>query len=88
MPMGEHWDDWDDDLHIFMLWHDDEDSMAMMHEPPIFINKWFSEVAMPVALARWQWTHGQKLSARKTAERIVAPDWRLACVEWMERRKK
>jgi thymidylate synthase len=87
MPMGEYWDDWDEDLRRFMNWHDDEDSVSKGYAP-IFINKWFLDVAIPVALARWQWTHGQKLSARKTAEWIVAPDWRRACVEWMERRKK
>jgi len=53
------------------------------------INDWFLRVAAPVALARWQWMHAQKHSARnKTVDGIEASDWRQACLEWMDRRIK
>lgn len=84
-PMATDWNEWDADLGLFMKWHD-ADGLADL--PPVYANDWFKSVAERVARARWEWTHGMKPSARKTVEQITAPDWRMACVEWMERRAK
>jgi thymidylate synthase len=81
VSMGEDWEQWDEDLSRFMKWHDTEEFLS-----PVYVNEWFRTVAERVAWARWQWTHALKHSARETAEQIAAPDWRRACLEWMDRR--
>ncbi len=87
-PMATDWSMWDNDLRHFMKWHDEVLPMERPHPWDRIVNTWFIETASRVALARWQWTHAQKHSAMKTAEGISAPDWRRACVEWMQRRNR
>jgi hypothetical protein len=91
MPMAMDWSAWDADLASFMTWHDSDlgnyrDSIDVLRAR--VSNEWFASVAGRVALARWEWTHGFKSSARETALKIEATDWRRACVEWMDRRSK
>lgn len=94
MPMAYDWDKFDDDLRHFMRWHDDylwgQDEVT---EPYYELdrglaNDWFLGTAGRVALARRLWTRGMRREALATAEAITSPDWRRACVEWMERRTK
>jgi len=90
LPMAEDWGSWDADLHDFMVWHD---SNFMEYEGELSLlkhlsNQWFHDVAGRMAVARWHWTHGFKPSAIRIAEDITAPDWRQACLEWFDRRKK
>jgi thymidylate synthase len=86
-PMGTDWSAWDEDLKKFMEWHDSALETSTLTRN-YFANPWFAEVAQPMALANWDWKHGFKSTARKVAEQIEATDWRRACIEWMDRRKK
>ncbi len=92
MPMAAGGADWlmfDTDLATFMQWHDGEYmSFGKLLPLDAVHNKWFVDVASRVALARYQWTHGCKPTARKTVEAITAMDWRAACIEWMDRREQ
>lgn len=93
VAMAGDWSEWDRDLSQFMSWHDQHlgnvpDDEVLDQMSFSCVNLWFRDVACRVALARWQWTHAMKLSACKTAEQITAPDWRRACLEWMDRRTK
>jgi thymidylate synthase len=90
--MATDWSKFDADLVAFMKWHDDglrdgQSITSPMNGAGALHNDWFVSVAGKVALARWQWTHGCKPSARTTVEAITAMDWRAACLEWMDRRE-
>lgn len=73
-------DDWFQDLNMFMT------------QGPIIglQDKFFKKVAVPMFLSWNCWKDREDPSfmqkAIKNAERIVAEDWRKACVEWLERR--
>ncbi len=85
MPIGTNWDAWDDDLRKFMAWTGYEDPDVLTQE---YTNTWFSETAEQLFLVNWMSKRGRKgmaLAWLKSHEEI-APDWRKACIEWMERR--
>lgn len=94
MPMGTDWSTWDEDLVLFMKWHDSSfnrvplDQLWSLDELRALYNPWFVEVAGPVALARWMWTRDMRHAALDTVGMIKAEDWRLACTRWMQRRLK
>lgn len=48
---------------------------------------WFKHVAWPMLRSWKAHKDGNKEQARFHAEEIGAPDWRIACVEWLNRRK-
>jgi hypothetical protein len=58
---GQAWDKWDDDLSLFMDWHDNElwGDTAGSVEPVVYANSWFPTVAVPVAMANKLWKHGR-----------------------------
>lgn len=89
VPMGTNWDMWDYDLRRFIDWHDgllwDK---GPPQERPVYINSWFSDVATNIAVANRLWKMSKRDEARASAEAIAAPDWRAACVAWMQRRMK
>jgi thymidylate synthase len=90
VAMGTDWVNWDDDLVQFMSWHDS--SLGNMPDREVLNplvpsrNQWFYHTAGNVALANWRWKNGFRTGARLAAENIGAPDWRAACVEWIDRR--
>ena len=94
MPMITDVEHWDEDLEHFMYWHDtilpDEKVGGDMLAPlsRIVRNQWFVSVAGRMALVHWQWKHNAKTAAMAGAEMIAAPDWRLACIQWIQRRQK
>lgn len=51
-------------------------------------NRWVSGTLWPALRAHRLWKTAQKHSAVNMAETIESEDWRAACVEWMQRRKK
>lgn len=50
-----------------------------------FINPWFNEVLAVMMLAHHRYKMGDKAQAVWWAEQITAPDWKLACTEWLQR---
>jgi thymidylate synthase len=83
VAMAQDWSTWNDDLVQFMRWHDTEIGIDAF---PGVKNDWFRTVAGPVAATNWLWKRGQREDAIRQVEKIAAPDWRAACVEWIDRR--
>jgi thymidylate synthase len=86
----ENWEAWDRDLLLFMQWHDhlwtlDKDSMDI-DTPDGFRNLWFHVVAGKVAQVNWLWKQKRSQEALSLTYQIEAPDWQLACREWISRR--
>lgn len=89
VAMGTRWDQWDGDLRVFMGWHDyDMTSLDDVDSgvTGVYDNEWFAGTAQNVAVARLLWTLGEKQRALDVAGLIEAPDWRMACEQWMQRR--
>ena len=78
VSIGENWDQWDHDCMKFV-----NDPTGVGHT---FANQWFYDVPCKMATTHDLWKRKNKLGARQVADSIMAPDWRKAVVEWMERR--
>lgn len=50
-----------------------------------YLDDFFDKVAAPMYIAWHCWKAGEVGAAKCSAGRIDAPDWRLACVQWLER---
>jgi thymidylate synthase len=72
---------WDRDLKIFMGQHE------IVNAAPAYCDKFFSTVAQPMYNA-WRQRKEKRGTGLEHAQQIAAPDWRKACVEWIERRLK
>ncbi len=84
VPLISDVDNFDPDLGLFMSGHGAEDDLVVDG----YDNDFFPQVALPMAQAWKLWKVGAKEDAMATAGTIVADDWRLACLQWMERRIK
>ena len=85
-PIGNNWDKWDNDLRLFMAW---ADSPAPEDFTEVYANTWFAETAEPLYLAHHMWRAGHREEAHaflKSDAYAIAPDWKRAALEWMERR--
>jgi hypothetical protein len=71
-------EDWDRDLYEFMFRPGDP-----VH---VYKDNFFNHVARPMYLA-WSLRKSKHGTGLKEAQQILAPDWRKACVEWIERRE-
>jgi thymidylate synthase len=69
----------DDDIHKFLDFNNDHLD---------FYNEWFLLTATPMKLAHRAFKMKQHATALNFAHDIEAPDWRLACTEWILRRMK
>jgi hypothetical protein len=78
IPIISDPDAWDDDLHRFMS---DPGGDTTYKEP------FFDTVAAPM-YAAWMDRKYSESNGLASAESIVAPDWRKACVAWILRREK
>jgi hypothetical protein len=87
-PMATDWEGWDADLRKFMVWHYDDKFSGNVELLKALKNQWFHDVAGYMVKAMNQWKNGFRQAARDTVENIQALDWRLACIEWMDRRLK
>lgn len=70
-------------------WHRDLKRMVAQDgipNPHGWSSRFISEVAVPMWLAHDAWREKRYDDAYDHALRIVAWDWRLACIEWLERR--
>lgn len=82
-PMVKNPSVWDSELAMFM----DEDCRAMGYTEPFF-----KRVAVPMMQTWLAWKDRENPDrlgdALMHTDNIAAPDWRKACVEWLERRSK
>lgn len=84
-PMADRWDRFDEDLDLFMRWHDDtwaatNPSLA----EPAFVNDWFRTVACRMARAYLLYRLKRHDLARLEASHIHAQDWRLGALQWLD----
>ena len=81
-PLVDKWESFDTELRIFFDW---------LHEGDLFGYKYknsvFSRTAIPMVEAWWLYKEGLLGDAVGKANLIKAPDWRKACVEWIERKR-
>lgn len=69
----------------------DEELQKFFDSPPLtrmYRNLFLSNVADRMRAAHALWRSGDMDEALSMAGAITAPDWRKACVEWLERRRK
>lgn len=83
LDVGEVIQTWDTDLQMFLseddVWND---------EPHALRTRFFREVAVPLR-DTWRTRRERGMSAaRAVASSIGASDWRLACLNWLDRRAK
>lgn len=74
----------DDDVATFMRWHDD----PMKRGVTSYRNAWFGTTLERAVLAHEAHRAGDTLDAIMIAQKITSLDWRAACVEWLQRRKR
>lgn len=74
-PIGNDWDQWDTDLENFMKQDGSE-----------YSNVWFRHTAQVLWDAHGLWKAGLKGDARAKVEECFSSDWRLATLQWMDRR--
>ncbi len=72
-------DQWDEDLKIFLGSNGTAVGMR---------DRFFRRVAVPMMESHIHHRNGDKNDALKRADDIVATDWRMACIEWLQRRAK
>lgn len=74
---GERPEDFDRDLHAFLT----------APQSSVYFTDFFADTVMPMY---WAWEHRKRgvSSGLADALEIAATDWRIACVEWLERRQK
>jgi thymidylate synthase len=71
---------WDDDCRKFVA-----DPYQL---PNNYTTPWFEEVMAPLGLAHQAYKKGLIDSAVDFARQIEADDWKIACINWLERRRK
>jgi len=83
-------DKFDRDLMCFMGTRGGRVLRVYKLEPPItYYNSWFTNTASPLFEGYELWRSGDRLKALEGIKASkIAPDWKLAVVEWMERRMK
>jgi len=81
MPMFDKPGAIDTDIQIFMDCFDKRE-----FDQRLYVNPWFSEVLGCMMSAHYSYRSGDKTQALRHAHQIKAADWRMACVEWLERK--
>jgi hypothetical protein len=74
--IGNNWEAWDVDLNKFM-----NNPGAIVYE-----NDWFLYVARPMWRTHELWKSGDRAGALRAVRDVDAQDWRVAAVNWMQRR--
>jgi len=68
------------------FWREDLEKFLRFADPTMdFVDPFFTKIAAPMLMA-WQYRHDEL--GLTAANLIAAPDWRRACCEWIERRRK
>lgn len=73
-----------EDINNFCLWHE----AGRDDNVPQYRNDWFPATLEPAVLAFKAYRANEKKQALRMARTINCDDWRVACVEWLERRAK
>jgi len=73
----------DDDVNAAMRWHD-----HLGERVPDFKNEWFNTTFASAVIAHRMYRSGDINMAIKIAGTVGASDWRMAMVEWLQRRVK
>lgn len=86
-PMFTAPDAIDEDVRRFAQWHD---ALQTENEAstPRYANEWFLRTLTPAMLAHQYHKEKQTTAAMSCAHTIAAPDWRVACEEWIGRRQQ
>jgi hypothetical protein len=75
-------DEWDEDVKRFVTMDGSAPKETVFNDP------FFTDVAYPIVLAHDHYKNGDWQSAVDIASLCQATDWRLACTQWLERRRK
>lgn len=75
--------EWDDDVRRFVT----DDGRAPL-PPHGFHDPFFNEVALPIVVAHDLYKDGHLDAALGMVRMCAASDWRVACSQWLERRRK
>lgn len=75
-------DEWDEDVSRFITRDGRAPRDVKFHDP------FFNDVALPLVMAHDCYQDGDWQAAIDLASIIEAEDWRRACVQWLERRRK
>ena len=81
IPLVDKWEEFDVEVCLFFDW---------LHNGESFVgyqNRIFPKTAIPMVEAWWLWKEKMINEAVDKAREIESPDWRKACVEWLERKK-
>lgn len=76
---GETAEEWDRDLDLFFF-------VDTTHVKTYY-TRFFGEVAAPMLVSWHERKRGRLQDGRNVAELIAAEDWRVACLEWIDRRE-
>jgi hypothetical protein len=74
---------WDEELLAFMEWADNDD---VSHPPAVMSEPFFYDTAVTMRRAHAAYKDKDYPSATALCRTIAAPDWRRACVAWIDRR--
>ena len=81
VPLVDKWEEFDVEVCLFFDWlHRGECHVG-------YQNQIFPKTAIPMVEAWWLWKEQMINEAIDKAREIESPDWRKACVEWLERKK-
>lgn len=81
VPLVDKWQEFDVEVCLFFDWlHTGQSHVG-------YQNQIFPKTAIPMVEAWWLWKERMISEAIDKARTIEAPDWRKACVEWLERKR-
>ena len=87
LAIGEDWSQWDADLFKWVEWHRELwEHGPDTTRPRAYVNAWFEGTAQRAATVNWLRRNKRAAEARQMVEHVTAPDWRMAMIEWLERR--
>lgn len=80
-------DDWHDDLDTLMDYIENVAAGRVETPEPRLNAAFLRETALPMVRAHWLYKAGNHTMALQAAQTIYSEDWRIACCEWLPRRK-
>jgi hypothetical protein len=85
-PLGADTGRWDEDLKTFFVYWE-----GQLHKTLPMKQRWatpfFKYVVAPMWVSHAKYKAGDLDAAERFASKIDASDWRMACVEWLRRRR-
>jgi thymidylate synthase len=77
----------DDDVQMFWRWFTETDDRVEA-APPLYANLWFAYTLEPMMRAHRQHRLMRYADAERWAREVEAPDWSVAAIEWLQRRRR